>query len=66
MQATKHKTTIHFSWKKDAYTYNHTQCTTHIFTSKKVHERHTQIREDRSTSVARSAVVTYYLGLKPV
>ena len=33
----------------------------------KIHERHTQSKgEDRSSALARSVVVTYYWGLKPV
>ena len=66
MQATKHKTYTHLSCKRHAYTYNHTHCITHTSTIK-IHERHTQSKgEDRSTALARSVVVTYYWGLKPV
>ena len=68
MQATqqKHTPTSH---AKDTHTQCHTTAHTgsliHLLV--KIHERHTQSKgEERSTALARSVLVTYYRGLKPV
>ena len=61
---TKHTPTSH---AKDTHTHTTTHTASLIHILVKIHERHTQSKgKDRSTALARSVVVTYYWGLKPV